>query len=52
MNLLTLLVEFANVLEQLETTFYNQSLSTFQESDFVNAGFTSAQVAIQQFQYV
>ncbi|KAI0035640.1 ferritin-like domain-containing protein, partial [Vararia minispora EC-137] len=42
------MVEFANVLEQLETTFYSQALSKFQPSDFTTAGFSSAQVVIQQ----
>jgi len=46
---LTNLPEFANVLEQLETTFYNQALSKFQESDFTTAGFSNAQVPIEQF---
>jgi hypothetical protein len=41
--------EFANVLEQLETSFYGQALSKFQESDFTAAGYTSAQVPIEQF---
>ena len=44
--------EFANVLEQLETQFYTQALQKFQESDFIAAGFTSAQVPIQQFQAI
>jgi len=44
-----LVLQFANVLEQLETTFYNQALSKFQESDFTSAGFSSAQVPIEQF---
>lgn len=41
--------EFANVLEQLETQFYTQALQKFQESDFITAGFTDAQIPIQQF---
>lgn len=44
-----LVLQFANVLEQLETQFYTQALQTFQETDFISAGFSSAQVAIQQF---
>jgi hypothetical protein len=46
--LTALFVEFANVLEQLETTFYSQAMQKFQPSDFTNAGFSSAQVAIEQ----
>lgn len=42
-------LEFANVLEQLETQFYSQALTTFQASDFTAAGFTDAQVPIEQF---
>lgn len=42
-------IEFAHVLEQLETQFYSQALAKFQESDFIAAGFSSAQVPIQQF---
>ena len=41
--------EFAHVLEQLETQFYTQALAKFQETDFTAAGFTSAQIPIQQF---
>jgi len=47
-----LVLQFANVLEQLETTFYSQALSKFQESDFTSAGYSSAQVPIQQFQAI
>jgi len=42
-------LQFANVLEQLETSFYGQALSKFQESDFTAAGFSNAQVPIEQF---
>jgi len=44
-----LVLQFANVLEQLETTFYNQALAKFQASDFTTAGFSNAQVPIEQF---
>ena len=40
---------FADVLEQLESSFYAEALKKFQESDFVAAGFTNAQLAIEQF---
>jgi hypothetical protein len=40
---------YADVLEQLETTFYTQALQKFKDSDFQAAGFQSAQVPIQQF---
>lgn len=43
-----LVLQFANVLEQLETTFYSQALQKFQASDFTGAGFSSAQIAIEQ----
>jgi len=42
-------LQFADVLEQLESNFYSQALKKFQASDFTAAGFTSAQVPIQQF---
>lgn len=44
-----LVLKFADVLEQLETQFYTQALQKFQESDFLSAGFTSADIAVQQF---
>jgi len=43
------LTEFADVLEQLESEFYKQALAKFKESDFITAGFSSSQVAIEQF---
>lgn len=45
-------LQFANVLEQLESTFYAQALQKFNQSDFTAAGFTSAQVPLQQFQAI
>jgi hypothetical protein len=36
-------------LEQLESTFYTQALQKFAASDFQTAGFSSAQIPIQQF---
>jgi len=44
-----LVLKFADVLEQLESSFYSQALSKFKESDFTAAGFPSAQLAIEQF---
>jgi len=44
-----LVFKFADVLEQLESEFYQQALSKFQDSDFVSAGFSSSQIAIEQF---
>ncbi|KDQ20634.1 hypothetical protein BOTBODRAFT_26641 [Botryobasidium botryosum FD-172 SS1] len=41
-------LQFANVLEQLETQFYTQGIAKFQTADFTNAGFTNAQVPIEQ----
>ena len=41
--------EFADVLEQFESQFYQQALQKFQSSDFTAAGFVDAQVPIQQF---
>lgn len=42
-------LQFADVLEQLESTFYAQALQKFKDSDFQAAGFSSAQIPIQQF---
>jgi len=47
-----LVLKFANVLEQLETQFYTQALQKFQVSDFTAAGFSDANVPIQQFQSI
>lgn len=44
-----LVLQFADVLEQLETQFYSEALSKFKESDFTSAGFPNAQLAIEQF---
>ena len=40
--------DFAFVLESLETEFYKQALAKFQSSDFLSAGFSSADLAVQQ----
>jgi hypothetical protein len=42
-------LQFADVLEPLESTFYAQALQKFKEPDFLAAGFSSAQIPIQQF---
>ncbi|KAG6829681.1 hypothetical protein H0H92_003799 [Tricholoma furcatifolium] len=47
-----LVLQFADVLEQMESTFYSQALSTFQTSDFITAGYSSSQLPIQQFQNI
>ncbi|KAH9483100.1 hypothetical protein JR316_0005201 [Psilocybe cubensis] len=47
-----LVYKFADVLEQLESTFYSQALSKFQDSDFQAAGFTASQIAIEQFKVI
>ncbi|KDQ65013.1 hypothetical protein JAAARDRAFT_28676 [Jaapia argillacea MUCL 33604] len=47
-----LVLGFADVLEQLETSFYTQALLKFQESDFTAAGFSQVQVPIQQFKSI
>ncbi|KAI0092564.1 ferritin-like domain-containing protein [Irpex rosettiformis] len=44
-----LVLQFAHVLEQLETQFYQQALKKFVAQDFVDAGFVDPQVAIEQF---
>lgn len=44
-----LVLNFAHVLEQLETQFYQQALQKFQSSDFTNAGFANANLATEQF---
>ncbi|KAI0253134.1 ferritin-like domain-containing protein [Lactifluus subvellereus] len=47
-NSTLLVLQFANVLEQLETNFYQQAIQKFQPSDYTNAGFSSSQVAIEE----
>jgi hypothetical protein len=47
-NDLTVL-KFADVLEQLESTFYSTALTQFQSADFTAAGFLDPQVPIEQF---
>jgi len=44
-----LVFQFANILEQLESTFYSQALQKFSDSDFTTAGFSSSALASQQF---
>jgi hypothetical protein len=44
----TTVLQFADVLEQLESQFYAAGLQQFQSSDYTAAGFTSSQLAIQQ----
>lgn len=41
-------VRFAQLLERLEATFFQEALSTFTPDEFVAAGFTSASVPVQQ----
>lgn len=43
-----LVLQFADVLEQLETKFYTQALSQFQDADFTNAGFSSSDIPLEQ----
>ncbi|XP_006459736.1 hypothetical protein AGABI2DRAFT_177560 [Agaricus bisporus var. bisporus H97] len=43
-------LQFANVLEQLETEFYTQGIAKFQSSDFTAAGFKNSDVPLQQLQ--
>ncbi|KAF5363560.1 hypothetical protein D9756_000950 [Leucocoprinus leucothites] len=45
-------LKFADVLEQLESSFYSQALQKFQESDFTSAGFSSSDIPIQQFKLI
>jgi len=47
-----LVLQFADVLEQLESEFYGQALMTFSEQDFINAGFADAQIPIQQIEAI
>ncbi|KAG5353625.1 hypothetical protein C0989_004306 [Termitomyces sp. Mn162] len=47
-----LVFKFADVLEQLENSFYTQAIAKFQDADFTAAGFSSSQVPAQQFQNI
>jgi len=44
-----LVFKFADVLEQLETQFYQQAIAKFQDQDFIDAGFGDVQIPVQQF---
>lgn len=45
-------IEFAHVLELLETDFYKQALAKFVPQDFVDAGIPVPDIAIQNFQAI
>jgi len=47
-----LVLQFAEVLENLESTFYEQALSKFKDSDFTSAGFLSGQLPVEQFKVI
>ncbi|KAF8907222.1 ferritin-like domain-containing protein [Mucidula mucida] len=47
-----LVFKFADVLEQLEASFYSTALSKFQDSDFTAAGFTSALIPAELFKVI
>jgi hypothetical protein len=47
-----LVLQFAEVLERLETQFYQEALGKFVEADFIAAGITVPDVAIQNFQAI
>jgi hypothetical protein len=47
-----LVLKFAHVLEQLETQFYNDALKKFKAPDFLAAGFSTAEVPIEQFKQI
>ncbi|KAK0205988.1 ferritin-like domain-containing protein [Desarmillaria ectypa] len=47
-----LVLKFADVLEQFESSFYQSALSKFQVSDFTAAGFASASVPTELFSVI
>jgi hypothetical protein len=47
-----LVFKFADVLEQLESSFYQQAIAKFKDTDFTAAGFPSSIVAVEQFQSI
>lgn len=47
-----LVFKFAHVLEQLETQFYQQAIAKFKVEDFLAAGYSSAEVAVEQLQTI
>jgi hypothetical protein len=47
-----LVVTFADVLEQLESKFYEQALGKFKDGDFKSAGFQSSQIPLEQFKVI
>jgi hypothetical protein len=44
-----LVFKFADVLEQLETKFYQDAIAKFQDQDFIDAGFPDTQIPVEQF---
>jgi len=47
-----IVLQFAEILEQLETEFYTQALTKFVASDFTTAGISLPDIAIQNFQNI
>jgi hypothetical protein len=47
-----IVLQFAELLEQLETEFYTQALSKFVAADFTTAGISVPEIAIQNFQSI
>jgi hypothetical protein len=47
-----LVLQFAEVLERLETQFYQEALAKFGEQDFIDAGIPVPAIAVQNFQAI
>jgi hypothetical protein len=47
-----LVMKFAEVLERLETQFYQEALAKFVEQDFIDAGIAVPEIAVQNFQAI
>ena len=45
-------LEFAEVLERLESQFYTEALAKFKPQDFIDAGIAIPEIAIQNFQAI
>jgi len=51
-NPIFVVLQFANVLEKLESKFYEEAISKFKDQDFSSAGFSSSQIPMEQIKVI